>query len=897
VFLDVGHTNLAAALLIYAVLAVSLVILVGWAGEISLGHVGFLGIGAAVSAGLNVHLRWDLTVSILAAGLVGAVAALLVGLPALKIRGIFLGVTTLAFAVLTSTYLLNRDYFGYLPDNLREPVVRFPLFGRVDISGERSFYYVCLGVLGIALWAAGGLSGRFQRVLVATRDNERTAQSFGLHSARLKLAGFAVSGFFASLAGGLLAIHQRGLGTQLYQPAESLRALTMVVVGGIGSIPGALLGTVFVKATEWFDFLVPPNYGFFFTFAGSGVGLVLVLMVVPGGLGSLLYAGRDRLLRAVARRRGIDLPEWTGTPVDAVAAPGRTVDGRSPAPAADGLLGVRALDFSYGHVQVLFGVDLDVRPGEIVALLGTNGAGKTTILRALSGISTASAGSITFEGQDITRLPPHRVAAAGIAQVPGGKAIFPSLTVAEHLRLAGWLQRGDAAATAAALDEVHGIFPVLRDKSGLQAASLSGGQQQMLGLAMAFVARPKLLVIDELSLGLAPIVVEHLLEVVRSFRDRGTTVVLVEQSVNVALTVADRAYFIEKGEVRFEGTATELLGRPDVLRSVILEGATAGSQAAAAAPSEAAGQAEPPARVSVGARRSPRTGAEVILEVSGLSKSFAGISAVNDVGLRLHDGEVLGLLGPNGAGKTTVFDLISGFLTPTAGSIVLGGTDLTGTSPHVRARMGLSRSFQDARMFPSLTVRQAIAVGLDRLTIGDPVAAALHVPDVADAEQRLAADVDDLIEVMELGDHRNKFVAELSTGTRRVVDLTCQIGIAPKVVLFDEPSSGIAQRDAEALGPVLLRIKEQLGASLVVIEHDMPLLRAVSDRVIALDLGRVIAEGTSEAVLAHPAVVASYLGGDAAAIRRSGPSEPVLDLRASALSPNGIAPSPAVEDH
>jgi ABC-type branched-subunit amino acid transport system ATPase component len=414
----------------------------------------------------------------------------------------------------------------------------------------------------------------------------------------------------------------------------------------------------------------------------------------------------------------------------------------------------------------------------------------------------------------------------------------------------------------------------------------------MLALAMAFLAKPSLLMIDELSLGLAPLVVEQLLEVVKKFRERGVTVILVEQSVNVALTTADKAFFMEKGAVRFHGLTAELLERPDLLRSIFLEGAAVAtgeedvhaetqaglealeqatapletfSTSRAAVDGDAAGDAETPAvkGVPVGDRR-------IVLETRGVTKRFSGITAVDDVSIKLHEGEILGIIGPNGAGKTTLFDLISGFLSPDSGEILLDGRDITRIRPQRRSGLGLARSFQDARLFGALTVHQCICVALDRpFQIWDPLPAMFSIPSVT-SERKLSKRADELIAVMGLDDYRDKYVSDLSTGSRRIVDLACQIGMNPKVILFDEPSSGIAQRETEALGPLLLRIRDITGASILVIEHDMPLITGVSDRIVACELGRVVVEGDPELVLNHPQVVASYLGTTQEAIERSG---------------------------
>jgi ABC-type branched-subunit amino acid transport system ATPase component/predicted MFS family arabinose efflux permease len=237
------------------------------------------------------------------------------------------------------------------------------------------------------------------------------------------------------------------------------------------------------------------------------------------------------------------------------------------------LLTVQSIDFAYEDTQVLFGVNFEVQQGELVALLGTNGAGKSTLLKVVSGLEHPRGGAIFFDGTDITHLEPEETAKLGIVLMPGGKSIFPTLTVRENLELAAWLYNDDRAYIDGARKRLFEIFPILGERLEQQAGSLSGGEQQMLSLGQAFISKPKLLMIDELSLGLAPVIVQQLLRIVEDIHQSGTTVVLVEQSVNVALTVAKHAYFMEKGEIRFNGSTDELLQRRDILRSVFLEGA------------------------------------------------------------------------------------------------------------------------------------------------------------------------------------------------------------------------------------------------------------------------------------------------------------------------------------
>lgn len=227
------------------------------------------------------------------------------------------------------------------------------------------------------------------------------------------------------------------------------------------------------------------------------------------------------------------------------------------------------VDFSYGLIQILFDVSMRVEEGEILGLLGTNGAGKSTVLRVLTGLAPPKSGKINFEGQDITGVPAEKLAGMGIVQVPGGKAVFPDLTVRDNLEVGTYLIK-DRGLKKERIEEVLAIFPRLVERISNLAGNLSGGEQQQLAVAKAMLLKPKLLCIDELSLGLAPIVVEGLLNAVREIHALGTTLVIVEQSLNVAASLCTRAIFLEKGEVRFEGHPSELLERGDLARAVFL---------------------------------------------------------------------------------------------------------------------------------------------------------------------------------------------------------------------------------------------------------------------------------------------------------------------------------------
>jgi branched-chain amino acid transport system ATP-binding protein len=321
----------------------------------------------------------------------------------------------------------------------------------------------------------------------------------------------------------------------------------------------------------------------------------------------------------------------------------------------------------------------------------------------------------------------------------------------------------------------------------------------------------------------------------------------------VALTVAERAVFMDKGAIRFDGPTEELLQRPDLVRAIFMGGSGRGA-----------------ARGTHRSRASVPADDGAILAAEGVTVSFGGVRALTDVSLTVAPGEVVGIIGPNGAGKTTLFDVLSGFLDPTDGHVLIDGEEVTGLSPDARARLGLSRAFQNARLFQPLTVRENVAIALERRSVRSAVLAAVWAPAVRRSERRIAARVDGYIEILGLEPFADKFVRELSTGTRRAVEVACQMAAEPKVLLLDEPSSGLAQAEAEALGPTLARVVRDTGCGLLVIEHDLPLIIELSDRLVAMELGEVVVSGPPEQVTTDPRVLQSYLAASNDVIERSG---------------------------
>jgi ABC-type branched-subunit amino acid transport system ATPase component len=265
----------------------------------------------------------------------------------------------------------------------------------------------------------------------------------------------------------------------------------------------------------------------------------------------------------------------------------------------------------------------------------------------------------------------------------------------------------------------------------------------------------------------------------------------------------------------------------------------------------------------------PLAEGQLALEALDIRVRFGGVVAVDGVSIAVEPNEIVGLIGTNGAGKSTLMNAIGGFV-PSSGKVVVAGHDVTDGSPSARARRGLGRTFQSATLFPELTVREAVTVALEARGRTGLLSAALYLPRSVRGERAKRAEAGELVDFLGLGRYADSFISELSTGTRRIVELAGLLALDARVLCLDEPTAGVAQRETEAFGPLLLEIRRELGACMLVIEHDMPLIMGISDRVHCLELGRVIASGPPGEVRRDPAVIASYLGTDERAIARSG---------------------------
>ena len=546
----------------FALVALGLTVLTGWAGQISLGHVALLGVGA-YSASEAVSHGWAIPLLLLFSGTVTAVTAVVIGLPALRFRGLFLAATTLGLAVVAPTWLFRLGIFSErATGNAAVPLKDLWLPGLGTLTSLRQAYYVGVVVLLLVLLALAQLrrSGP-GRALLAVRDNEGTAAAHGLPPLAVKVVALALSGFLAGLGGAVWSMGQpSGFSFQSFDPNLSLVVLGIAIIGGLGSLQGPVLGAFLVLGPSYLvQRLDTPGFRAFF----AGALLLNVLMYVPGGLTQVLESARRQLLRRIED----GLPE----------RPFGAVEGALP-------LEVHDVQLSFGGIHALQGVSLSVGPREIVGLIGGNGAGKSTLMNVVSGHAVPDSGEVLVFGQQVAGLPAEFRPTLGLARTFQDARLFPGLTVLETVLVA--LDRTDRSDTLSALVGAPWVRGPERSKQARARAllervgladrehtlvsELSTGMRRLLDLATVMAGGPGLVLLDEPTAGIAQREVEQFAPLLRALRDDlGCAIVIVEHDMPLLLSLCDRVYCLEDGTVIAEGTPQEVREDPRVVASYL----------------------------------------------------------------------------------------------------------------------------------------------------------------------------------------------------------------------------------------------------------------------------------------------------------------------------------------
>ncbi len=538
-------TALAAAI---SILGISCI--VGLSGQVTLGHAAFVGIGAYTAGVVTTHLHasvwWALPLSLV----VGAVIGLLVGLPASRLSGVYLIVLTLAFGLAVPELLLDGGSFTGGANGL---TVLIPDF----LTNSQDEFLVALLVSAVAAVAYVALSrSRPGRRWRAVQDSPVAVSGIGWSPTVSKVTAFMFGSGLTALGGALMAIQTGEVSSDQYTVFLSINLLVAVIVGGSGTLSGALTGGLFVTLLPYYLSGSNASQMIF------GVSVVVVLIAVPDGIANTLMR-RPRVASAFAvAERDVH--------VASVAESVTVVDPRAEMPpTTKPVLEVLDVAVRYGGAAALHGVSLRVGEGEAVAVVGPNGAGKSTLLRALSGWVKPFSGSIQLDSAPITGQPAYRIAHRGLVHVPEGRCVFPDLSVLENLQLG--YRNGSGVAEDALLERAIAVFPKLGLRASQRAGSLSGGEQQMLAVGRGLMAAPRVLMLDEPSLGLAPVMIGEMFDALAAIRESGVSMLIVEQNVHAALGFASRGYVLSRGECALSGRAEDLIAQDDLVRAFLVQ--------------------------------------------------------------------------------------------------------------------------------------------------------------------------------------------------------------------------------------------------------------------------------------------------------------------------------------
>jgi ABC-type branched-subunit amino acid transport system ATPase component/ABC-type branched-subunit amino acid transport system permease subunit len=801
VFASEGYTHFILALVaLTAIVGVGLNVLLGLAGQVSLGHVGFYAIGAYAAAiltlkGLSFWLA--LPVAGLVAGVIGAVLAL----PALRVTGPYLAMVTIAFAFIVQHGTIEwkdltggqNGLMGLLP----------PAIGGHTFA-ERDMALMAILLAGLSLYVFHRLAASaWGKAMVAVRESETAARSVGLNPVSIKTAAFAISAVFAGVAGAIFAPLMMFVAPDSFPFSQSILFLLAVIVGGSGFVFGPVVGAVVtVLIPELLSGLA--EYRLLFV----GVLLLVVLWLAPEGvIGSIV-----RYLRRAK-------PAGT-TAADSEVAQFLSVEN---APS----LSVSGIGISFGGINAARDVSFAAPPGRITSVIGPNGAGKTTVLNMIGGFYRPDTGAIRLGDAELAGAPAWRIARAGIARTYQTTQLFGAMSVLDNVIVAARRGRlGNPLGSPATIRNRRNAEALLsfvgyHGALATPAQDLPHIDRRLVELARALATHPRVLLLDEPAAGLTRSDKAALSQLIRRIADLGIAVILVEHDMTVVMGISDHIVVLDAGAVIASGAPAEVRRDPRVLKAYLGDGAIL-------------------ARPRATAWSGPR---DAILSCVKLSAGYGAAPVLDQVSFEVRPGEMVALLGANGAGKSTTMRAVTGLLRPVDGAILLDDRPVESLPPHRIAASGLALVPEGRQVFPELTVRDNIMLGAHTRKDVDP-----------DAEIGAL-----LAQFPRLRERLSSRAGLLSGGEQQMLAIARGLIAKPRILLLDEPSLGLAPTVISDLFGTLAKLRDD-GMTILLVDQMAALALTVADRGYVLESGRIVREDAAAGLTNDPALEAAYLG-------------------------------------
>ena len=791
---------------ISCLVGVGLNVLTGLSGQVSIGHSGFYLLGAYCAGILTTRYAVNFFIALPAAAALAALVGAALAAPALRVRGPYLAMVTIAFAIVVENVTiewatLTGGFNGI--QNIPKPALADHAFSL------RELVFLTAALTALALWLYARLSAsQWGHTMRAVRDSEVAAVSIGINPLAVRTLAFALSAALAGVAGALYGALSGFISPESFGFYQSILFLLVTILGGLGSVAGPLLGAATLV-------LLPELLASFseYRLLFFGALLLLILWLAPDGIAGVL-----------ARRFATPAPNRSAT--GSTDSSAFLAEGAQPAP-----LEVCDIEISFGGIKALSALSVSARSGEVTAIIGPNGAGKTTLLNLIGGFYRPRRGAVRVGAMTLSGLAGFAIARAGVGRTFQATQLFSSLSALDNVRLA--MLRGRSGSLWRAIANPHGDvrtgqraldllgFVGYRGNVDAPARDLPFVDRRLVETARALALRPQVLLLDEPAAGLNREDTGRLGDLVRQVADAGVKTLLVEHDMGLVMRISDRIAVLDAGTLIAHGTPAQVRNDPAVIRAYL------GASGAAALGKRAAGEA----------------GSEVVLQVAGLCAGYGRVRVLEDIELDVRRGELVAVIGANGAGKSTLMRALGGLLVPQAGSIRFLGDEICGRPAHALVAAGITMVPEGRQVFPELSVRDNIRLG---------------------AYRRKDAAVERDIELMlqrfpRLGERMASRAGLLSGGEQQMLAIARALMAQPKLLLLDEPSLGLAPRLIDELYSTLAKLRGE-GVTLLLVDQLAALALAVADRAYVLETGRIVQHGPAAELRHDPAVERAYLG-------------------------------------